>query len=108
EKIAIQKSLDAIVYPIHTLPVEITAEIFIRCLPDTPAPPDLTIAPMLLTRICRHWRTIACSTPRLWADLAVTQWRRRRGLGLVLLTPLWFGRAGAAPRSLSLHLPRDR
>ncbi|KAJ7166746.1 hypothetical protein C8R46DRAFT_1271683, partial [Mycena filopes] len=66
EKIAIQKSLDSIVYPILTIPVEITAEILGHCLPDTPAPPSLRIAPMMLTRICRQWRNIACSTPRLW------------------------------------------
>ncbi|KAJ7166778.1 hypothetical protein C8R46DRAFT_872873, partial [Mycena filopes] len=66
EKIAIEKSLDSTVYPILTLPVEITAEIFIHCLPDAPASPSVRIAPMLLARRCRQWRNIACSTPRLW------------------------------------------
>ncbi|KAJ7137239.1 hypothetical protein C8R46DRAFT_1322091, partial [Mycena filopes] len=66
EKTAIQKSLDSIVYPILTLPVDLTGEIFVHCLPDTPAPPSSTIAPLLLTRICRQWRNIACSTPKLW------------------------------------------
>ncbi|KAJ7166753.1 hypothetical protein C8R46DRAFT_876343, partial [Mycena filopes] len=56
----------AIVYPVLALPVEITGEIFMRCLPEFPAHPSGTIAPMLLTRICRQWRNIACSTPRLW------------------------------------------
>ncbi|KAJ7166786.1 hypothetical protein C8R46DRAFT_842675, partial [Mycena filopes] len=55
------------VYPILTLrPVEITAEIFIHCLPDTPAPPSVRIAPLLLARICRQWRDIVYSTSRLW------------------------------------------
>ncbi|KAJ7181065.1 hypothetical protein C8R46DRAFT_839742, partial [Mycena filopes] len=63
------ESLESTVYPILTLPVEITAEIFGHCLPDTPAPPSSTIAPMLLTRICQQWRSIACGTPRLWAAL---------------------------------------
>ncbi|KAJ7181097.1 hypothetical protein C8R46DRAFT_844421, partial [Mycena filopes] len=53
------------VYPILTLPVEITAEIFTHCLPDTPAPPSVRIVPLLLARICRQWRNIACGTPRL-------------------------------------------
>ncbi|KAJ7185368.1 hypothetical protein C8R46DRAFT_859589, partial [Mycena filopes] len=66
EKIAIQKSLDSTVYPILTLPVEITAAIFVHCLPEFPGHPSRTVAPMLLGRICRRWRNIACSTPRLW------------------------------------------
>ncbi|KAJ7166780.1 hypothetical protein C8R46DRAFT_841325, partial [Mycena filopes] len=66
EKIAIQKSLDSTVYPILTIPVELTADIFVHCLPDTLAPASSTIAPMLLTRICRQWRNIACGTPKLW------------------------------------------
>ncbi|KAJ7181106.1 hypothetical protein C8R46DRAFT_828947, partial [Mycena filopes] len=66
EKIAIQKSLDSTVYPILTIPFEITAVIFVHCLPDTPARPSSTMAPILLTRICRQWRDIAGSTPKLW------------------------------------------
>ncbi|KAJ7181018.1 hypothetical protein C8R46DRAFT_940992, partial [Mycena filopes] len=66
EKIAIQKSLDSTEYPILTIPFEITAEIFTHCLPNFPAHPSGTVAPMLLTRICRQWRNIACSTSRLW------------------------------------------
>ncbi|KAJ7162362.1 hypothetical protein C8R46DRAFT_348009 [Mycena filopes] len=105
EKIAIQKSLDSIVYPILTLPVELTGEIFVHCLPDTPAPPRSTIAPMLLARICRQRRNIACSTPKLWAALRIA---RFKGPGLPLLVRLWFHRAGGAPKSLSLQLPSDR
>ncbi|KAJ7762607.1 hypothetical protein B0H16DRAFT_1263925, partial [Mycena metata] len=66
EKITIQRSLDSIVYPVLTLPVEITTEIFVRCLPRYSAYPSGNVAPMLLGRICRQWRNIACSTPRLW------------------------------------------
>ncbi|KAJ7751691.1 hypothetical protein B0H16DRAFT_1225672, partial [Mycena metata] len=54
------------VYPILTLPVELTAEIFVHCLPDDPVPPSGKVAPMLLGRICRKWRNIAKGTPRLW------------------------------------------
>ncbi|KAJ7166769.1 hypothetical protein C8R46DRAFT_899295 [Mycena filopes] len=75
EKIAIQKSLDSTVYPILTIPFELTAEIFVPCLPDRPVSPHLTIAPLLLTAICRQWRNIACSTPRLWAALQITRWK---------------------------------
>ncbi|KAJ7160248.1 hypothetical protein C8R46DRAFT_1223729 [Mycena filopes] len=105
EKAAIQKSLDSIVYPILTIPFEITAEIFVHCLPSTPAPASLTIAPMLLARICRLWRNIAWSTPKLWAALRITKWDVPNP---ALLTRLWFSRAGGAPKLLSLDLPFRR
>ncbi|KAJ7166752.1 hypothetical protein C8R46DRAFT_869441, partial [Mycena filopes] len=101
EKIAIQESLDSTVYPILTIPFEITAEIFVHCLPEFPGHSG-TVAPMLLTRVCRQWRNIACSAPRLWAALEVARWA---GPNLALLVHLWFGRAGGAPKSLSLQLP---
>ncbi|KAJ7140130.1 hypothetical protein C8R46DRAFT_921559, partial [Mycena filopes] len=66
EKVAIQKSLDSIVYPILTIPFEITAEIFVHCLPNISAPASSTVAPMLLARVCRQWRNIPWSTPKLW------------------------------------------
>ncbi|KAJ7166812.1 hypothetical protein C8R46DRAFT_1351072 [Mycena filopes] len=104
EKIAIQKSLDSIVYPILTLPVELTGEIFLHCLPDTPTPPSSTMAPMLLARICQYWRDIACSTPRLWAALRVVSHQILRPKFHLLLSE-WLRRSRAAPAYLSLTLP---
>ncbi|KAJ6630351.1 hypothetical protein B0H10DRAFT_1649973, partial [Mycena sp. CBHHK59/15] len=56
------------VYPILTLPLEITSEIFSHCLPPNilMVEPSTSAAPLLLTEICRTWRTIALSTPGLW------------------------------------------
>ncbi|KAJ7832821.1 hypothetical protein B0H13DRAFT_2111857 [Mycena leptocephala] len=56
-------------YPILTLPTEITAEIFARCLPNEPAVPRTDTAPLLLGRICSTWRTISLATPELWSFL---------------------------------------
>ncbi|KAJ7167781.1 hypothetical protein C8R46DRAFT_870883, partial [Mycena filopes] len=61
--------------PALTLPVEITSEIFLCCLPRTSEyflPPTFESpvrAPMLLLQICRTWRAIALSSPRLWGFL---------------------------------------
>ncbi|KAJ7085015.1 hypothetical protein C8R43DRAFT_1174403, partial [Mycena crocata] len=66
EKTSVQESLDLIIYPILTIPAEITTEIFLHCLPENPAHPSATEAPMLLGAICRVWREIAYSNPRLW------------------------------------------
>ncbi|KAJ7167777.1 hypothetical protein C8R46DRAFT_898531, partial [Mycena filopes] len=75
ERGSIQLQLDAAVYPVLTLPVEITSEIFLCCLPETskyslrPTFKSPIEAPMLLLQICRTWRAIAISSPRLWTVL---------------------------------------
>ncbi|KAJ7648729.1 hypothetical protein DFH06DRAFT_1209451 [Mycena polygramma] len=69
EKMGIQDSLDRVIYPILTIPVELTGEIFLHCLPDYQAEPSARVAPMLLGRVCRQWRQIAYNDSRLWAAL---------------------------------------
>ncbi|KAJ6570464.1 hypothetical protein DFH09DRAFT_831302, partial [Mycena vulgaris] len=61
------------VYPVLTLPYEITSEVFIKSLPPSPIftkdfknGPNSFEAPLLLSQICREWRSIAISTPHLW------------------------------------------
>ncbi|KAJ6513512.1 hypothetical protein DFH09DRAFT_852492, partial [Mycena vulgaris] len=66
EKTVAQNSIHHITYPILTIPVELTSEIFLRCLPDEPQLPSVSVAPMLLGAICRDWRSIAHGYPRLW------------------------------------------
>ncbi|KAF7335280.1 F-box domain-containing protein [Mycena sanguinolenta] len=54
------------------LPTEIISEIFVSCLPSywqRCSTLDPTRAPMLLLRVCGQWRSIALSTPRLWAKI---------------------------------------
>ncbi|KAJ6515491.1 hypothetical protein C8R45DRAFT_888353 [Mycena sanguinolenta] len=61
-------------YPVLTLPVEVTAEIFLHCLGvlDPPSIPQSSgSAPIVLSRVCRAWRDIAFSTPILWSQLRV-------------------------------------
>ncbi|KAF9531117.1 hypothetical protein CPB83DRAFT_809463, partial [Crepidotus variabilis] len=56
--------------PIRKLPSDILASIFTHCLPSThnaPIHPDH--APLLLTQICGSWRSLAFSTPQLWASI---------------------------------------
>ncbi|KAJ7210922.1 hypothetical protein GGX14DRAFT_312071, partial [Mycena pura] len=57
--------LNLIAYPVLTLPTEITAEIFKWCI-DTDERLLPSVAPLLLTRICRDWRDLAFSIPALW------------------------------------------
>ncbi|KAJ7358212.1 hypothetical protein DFH08DRAFT_770136, partial [Mycena albidolilacea] len=68
EKDLVQKRLDSYIYPVLTLPIEITSEIFSQFLPLYPQCPLSTglHSPTLLTHICSEWRGIALSTPALW------------------------------------------
>ncbi|KAJ7461955.1 hypothetical protein FB451DRAFT_1371012 [Mycena latifolia] len=108
----IQQELDCIVYPVLTLPPEITSGIFIQCLPpsqvfieeedkDSPRPSK---APLLLLRICRVWRSIAISTPQLWVDLHVDLWHDMPDLeALEEFIEDWFNRAASCPLSFSVR-----
>ncbi|KAJ7742791.1 hypothetical protein B0H16DRAFT_1463876 [Mycena metata] len=107
EKISIQRSLDSIVYPILTLPVEVTAEIFVHCLPERSFHPSGKVAPLLLSGICRQWRDIACSTPKLWAVLGLNFSRGLRPNFQLLLLE-WLRRARTARLSLRLARAHGR
>ncbi|TDL25261.1 hypothetical protein BD410DRAFT_785145 [Rickenella mellea] len=56
--------------PIKNLSFELLSKIFLECLPETGFPtPSTKVAPMLLSRICSHWRFVAMRTPQLWAGI---------------------------------------
>ncbi|KAJ7741114.1 hypothetical protein B0H16DRAFT_1378380, partial [Mycena metata] len=59
---------DASTYPVLTLPAKLVSEIFIHFLPAYPKRPPIkgVLSPFTLGQICRTWRDIALSMPRLW------------------------------------------
>ncbi|KAJ7670316.1 hypothetical protein B0H17DRAFT_1086017 [Mycena rosella] len=105
---AIQRQLDHIVYPVLTLPNEITSEIFLQCLPPTPVfseeekdGPSSSDAPLLLLEICRTWRSIAISTPTLWVHLHLNLLEVYGDVEEIIAQ--WFRRAGSCPLSFSVR-----
>ncbi|KAF7321058.1 F-box domain-containing protein [Mycena chlorophos] len=63
-------SLDTIVYPVLSLPVEITAEIFRHYVERAwIGGPSNTQGPVVLAAVCRTWREIALSLPALWSNI---------------------------------------
>ncbi|KAF8161767.1 hypothetical protein K438DRAFT_1985546 [Mycena galopus ATCC 62051] len=106
---AVERELHATPFPVLTLPAEITAEIFAHCLPwfihldpDEAIGESPDIAPGVFTRVCRTWRDIALTTPRLWSTLAmiipdqvVSNARLIEGF-----IDRWLARAGQCPLSL--------
>ncbi|KAJ7501900.1 hypothetical protein B0H11DRAFT_2368799 [Mycena galericulata] len=93
------------VFPILSLPPETTAEVFIQDVSD----PEHTFAvlrPVKLASVCRAWRTIAISTPRLWTFLEVSPpqgYQRAEAL-----FPIWISRSGVLPIELKVHETRSR
>jgi hypothetical protein len=67
EREEVLADLHAIVYPVVTLPPEITSEIFVRYMDNSHAQ-----SPQLLASICRSWRAIAFATCRLWTHLSLS------------------------------------
>ncbi|KAJ7639337.1 hypothetical protein FB45DRAFT_425045 [Roridomyces roridus] len=102
----LQLRLDALTYPVLTLPLEITSEIFLHCLPVVHSGVDgisTSEAPLLLLRICRQWRRIALSTPALWSRLGIDVPRRENHATDIVDT--WLGRAGQCPLSVTVKGP---
>ncbi|KAJ7797341.1 hypothetical protein B0H14DRAFT_3548551, partial [Mycena olivaceomarginata] len=94
----VQNQLDSIVYPVLTLPPEMTSEIFIHCLPSEPEIVFPDDAPLLLTRVCRAWRQIAISTPALWATFVAEETDSIPRLAEIAKT--WLKRAQKHPLSV--------
>ncbi|KAJ6512784.1 hypothetical protein C8R45DRAFT_813558 [Mycena sanguinolenta] len=58
--------------PIRRIPHDVLVEIFLACLPSKHnALIDFVEAPLLLCRICRHWSSVAYSTPMLWRSIHI-------------------------------------
>ncbi|KAJ7462150.1 hypothetical protein FB451DRAFT_1404623 [Mycena latifolia] len=124
-------------FPVVELPVEITTEIFGWCLPipETPAscvyyfphvwermpPVDhnrrlAPRAPLTFASVCRRWRDIALSTPKLWSRIEyyfppdinlqyASQYFKIPVREADEIIALWLSRAGSLP--LSIHLRTD-
>ncbi|KAJ7912894.1 hypothetical protein B0H13DRAFT_2659840 [Mycena leptocephala] len=93
----------AVVSPVRRLPEDIIRSIFLRTLPTTRNPTiSIDEAPFLLCRICRSWRIIALSSPRLWASIHIVVPTQSRVQRLTDLVATWFTRSGTVPLDISM------
>ncbi|KAF7349481.1 F-box domain-containing protein [Mycena sanguinolenta] len=104
QRSAILSELNIVAYPVLTLPPEITAEIFKWCI-DTGLRLSPSVAPLLLTRICRDWRALAFSTPALWDTISEIDFGAHPRAHAVVKT--WFSHAGTRPLSLGIICPES-
>ncbi|KAJ6466457.1 hypothetical protein C8R45DRAFT_489371 [Mycena sanguinolenta] len=90
--------------PALRLPVEITSEIFLHCLPtsyterewNTANPSE---APTLLLHVCRIWREIVNGTSAMWAKMEFSMDNAHNEE----MARAWLKRAKASPLSVKLH-----
>ncbi|KAE9387780.1 hypothetical protein BT96DRAFT_774739, partial [Gymnopus androsaceus JB14] len=106
EKERVEKYIDAhqaLMSPIRQIPSETLAEIFIWCFPYGIR--SLEHAPLLVTTVCRHWRSVALNTAILWSSLHIhlpphlsEAVASRRAAGVAV----WLERSCTLPISISL------
>ncbi|KAJ7639400.1 hypothetical protein FB45DRAFT_905509, partial [Roridomyces roridus] len=87
------------VFSIHHLPPEVLGTVFEWCSVQLFHRPDPTVAPLLLTRISRHWRNVALSTPSLWSSLSLDLNPPNKRLPLL---QTWLARSACIPLDLDL------
>ncbi|KAJ8078167.1 hypothetical protein PM082_000373 [Marasmius tenuissimus] len=108
----------ALAAPFRRFPADIWGEIFAHCLPTNKlnvAVCTLKEAPLLFTNVCRAWREIALSTPRLWSSIHISvsdppssiksdQPCPERQEAYLQGIKLWLDRSGSHPLTLSIHM----
>nr|GAT58299.1 predicted protein [Mycena chlorophos] len=99
KRTSILTSLDAVVYPVLTLPVEVTTEIFQHFTRSVAIGGSYTgKGPFILASVCRAWRAIALAIPMLWSNIYIqeadTLSREDSDNGLCSLLELCLSRAG--------------
>lgn len=98
--LALQTKYASYLAPIRKLHPELLSEIFQQCGEvGPPMVPSIKTAPLLLTRVCKHWREVALSNPLLWKSLRIFVGRSVNSK--VELTRMWLQRSGACPLNIS-------
>ncbi|KAJ7080517.1 hypothetical protein C8R44DRAFT_555871, partial [Mycena epipterygia] len=98
----------ALMSPIKRIPQDVLLEIFFSCLPTAHnAVIDPHEASLLLGNICKHWRSVAYSTPRIWGSLHIPLPDHgaippRMVLWLNTRLKAWLDRSDKCPLSISL------
>jgi len=94
----------ALVAPIKRLPPELLSKIFHHYNygnNESYSRLDLNTVPLLLSSVCSKWRTIALSTPWLWASFTLTIQQKYLESDAKLANT-WLARAGTCPLTIRL------
>ncbi|KAK7037882.1 hypothetical protein R3P38DRAFT_3473794 [Favolaschia claudopus] len=97
KKSVAQRKLNSLRDPISRLPLELSSQIFLQCLPDDPPKPAAHSVPMLLLNICSAWRDIALSMPDLWTTIYLDRPQ-------IQTLELWGSRARGHALCIHIHI----
>ena len=93
---------------IHNLPQDVLTVVFSFCLPDhtkfytSLSKYDLS-APLILGAVCKDWREIAWSNPRLWCTMAINISSSKTNFeSQTSLAREWLSRSGRLPLSIRI------
>ena len=125
-------SYRAILSPCRSIPQDILREIFYHCLPThRNSIMSAADAPVVLTRVCSLWRSVALTTPCIWAKIHIPiprhpasssrcvtylpesvlakRWQNFSELMQLRCQVVkeWLDRSGACPLSISLSYPTN-
>ncbi|CAK5283963.1 unnamed protein product [Mycena citricolor] len=95
----------ALISPFRRLPIEIMQLVFVACLPTIHnALIDPAHAPLLLGRVCKHWRDVSRQTPRLWTSvhIPISHVTQSYDVALAPLVHIWLTRSGMLPLDISV------
>ncbi|KAF8895846.1 hypothetical protein CPB84DRAFT_1242576 [Gymnopilus junonius] len=84
-----------------TLSPEVLSEIFIIACASGPSGSYRVPMQYHIGRVCKAWRRVAWSTPRLWCSVAIRFSEKRYGTQSVLLEE-WIKRSGSCPLEITL------
>ncbi|KAK0234331.1 hypothetical protein IW262DRAFT_145895 [Armillaria fumosa] len=108
------ESYKTILHPIRAIPEDIIREFFIASLDTDEERKDSLnekFAPLVLSQVCRDWKTIALSTCRLWSSLRLDFDLYRNDMACLYLLQTYLLRAGMHDITLSirseLHLSKS-
>ncbi|KAJ7704963.1 hypothetical protein B0H17DRAFT_1193450 [Mycena rosella] len=104
DKSDVQRELNGNFDPMAQLPLEISSDIFMHCLPETPGL-DPATAPIFFLNICHAWSNIALATPALWSAIYMKS-PRTETFEQRFMT--WIQRASGLPISLALRGSLDQ
>ncbi|KAF7292126.1 F-box domain-containing protein [Mycena indigotica] len=98
---------EALISPLRGLPDDLVRAIFLETLPVSRAAAFVADeGPMLLCRVCRAWKELALTTPRLWASMHIVFPEVTRVPRVVAMVSTWLACSGAVPLSISIVASR--
>ncbi|KAF7335739.1 F-box domain-containing protein [Mycena venus] len=97
----------ALMSPVRRLPDDVIRAVFLATLPTGRNPAlNSDEAPLLLCRICRSWRILARTTPRLWASIHIVVPHPLKLPQLTERVTAWLEKSGTVPLDISLTYSR--